>query len=128
MTPRFFLFSGSFSWLLFVLLHLFSSETNHDFNNESFTSLYLLFLGVFVISFYKYYDLLFSEVSRKNIFNTFFTLFINSIKLIVPIFLFFILLLFNIGRVLTEAIYFQSLSYNFIVGISFVFLIMNFIV
>jgi len=128
MTPRFFLFSGSFSWLFFVLLHLFSSETNHDFNNESFTSLYLLFLGVFVISFYKYYDLLFSEVSRKNIFNTFFTLFINSIKLIVPIFLFFILLFFNIGRVLTEAIYFQSLSYNFIVGISFVFLIMNFIV
>ena len=113
MTPRFFLFSGSFSWLFFVLLHLFSSETNHDFNNESFTSLYLLFLGVFVISFYKYYDLLFSEVSRKNIFNTFFTLFINSIKLIVPIFLFFILLFFNIGRVLTEAIYFQSLSYNF---------------
>ena len=107
MTPRFFLFSGSFSWLLFVLLHLFSSETNHDFNNESFTSLYLLFLGVFVISFYKYYDLLFSEVSRKNIFNTFFTLYINSIKLIVPIFLFFILLLFNIGRVLLRLFIFK---------------------
>ena len=49
MTPRFYLFSGSFSWLFFVLIHLFSSETKHDFNNESFTSLYLLFLGVFII-------------------------------------------------------------------------------
>ena len=39
MTPRFFLFSGSFSWLFFVLLHLFSSETNHDFNNDIYGSL-----------------------------------------------------------------------------------------
>ena len=88
-----------------------------------FISIYLLFLGIFVISFYKYYDLLFSELSRKNIFNTFFTLFINSLKLIVPVFLFFILLFLEVGKILIESYYFQSLSYNFIVGISFLFLL-----
>ena len=87
-TPKIFLVSGSLSWVAFSLLHLYSVSLDLDFIKASYTSLYLLFLGVFVISFYKYYDLLFSEVSRKNIFSTFFTLFINSIKLAVPVFLF----------------------------------------
>jgi len=127
-TPKIFLFSGSLSWVAFSLLHLYSVSLDLDFIKASYTSLYLLFLGIFVISFYKYYDLLFSEVSRKNIFSTFFTLFINSIKLAVPVFLFFMLLFFEVGKVLIESVYFQSLSYNFIVGMSFLFLLINFIV
>ena len=127
-TPKIFLVSGSLSWVAFSLLHLYSVSLDLDFIKASYTSLYLLFLGVFVISFYKYYDLLFSEVSRKNIFSTFFTLFINSIKLAVPVFLFFMLLFFEVGKILIESVYFQSLSYNFIVGMSFLFLLINFIV
>ena len=127
-TPKIFLVSGSLSWVAFSLLHLYSVSLDLDFIKVSYTSLYLLFLGVFVISFYKYYDLLFSEVSRKNIFSTFFTLFINSIKLAVPVFLFFMLLFFEVGKILIESVYFQSLSYNFIVGMSFLFLLINFIV
>ena len=114
-TPKIFLVSGSLSWVAFSLLHLYSVSLDLDFIKASYTSLYLLFLGIFVISFYKYYDLLFSEVSRKNIFSTFFTLFINSIKLAVPVFLFFMLLFFEVGKILIESVYFQSLSYNFIV-------------
>ena len=128
LSPRILLVSGSLSWVAFSLLHLYSVSLDLDFIKASYTSLYLLFLGVFVISFYKYYDLLFSEVSRKNIFSTFFTLFVNSIKLAVPVFLFFILLFFEVGKILIESVYFQSLSYNFIVGISFLFLLINFIV
>lgn len=128
LTPIFFLASGLVSWGGFSLLHLYSVGVDHDFTKASYTSIYLFFLGTFVISFYKYYDLLFSELSRKNIFSSFFTLFINSIKLIVPVFLFLILLFFEVGKVLIESIYFQSLSYNFIVGISFLFLLLNFIV
>ena len=127
-TPKIFLVSGSLSWVAFSLLHLYSVSLDLDFIKASYTSLYLLFLGIFVISFYKYYDLLFSEVSRKNIFSTFFTLFINSIKLAVPVFLFFMLLFFEVGKILIESVYFQSLSYNFIVGMSFLFLLINFIV
>ena len=127
-TPKIFLVSGSLSWVAFSLLHLYSVSLDLDFIKASYTSLYLLFLGIFVISFYKYYDLLFSEVSRKNIFGTFFTLFINSIKLAVPVFLFFMLLFFEVGKILIESVYFQSLSYNFIVGMSFLFLLINFIV
>ena len=107
-TPKFFLFSGSLSWVIFSLLHLYSVILDHDFAKASYTSVYLFFLGFFVISFYKYYDLLFSELSRKNIFSTFFTLFINSLKLVVPVFLFFILLFFEVGKILIESIYFQS--------------------
>ena len=127
-TPREFLVSGSLSWIIFAGFHLYSVYYSQDFNSASYTSLYLFFLGLFLISFYKYYDLLFSELSRKNIFSTFFTLFINSIKLIVPVLLFFICLFFELGQVLIESYYFQSLSYNFIMGVSFIFLIMNFIV
>ena len=127
-TPREFLVSGSLSWIIFAGFHLYSVYYSQDFNSSSYTSLYLFFLGLFLISFYKYYDLLFSELSRKNIFSTFFTLFINSIKLIVPVLLFFICLFFELGQVLIESYYFQSLSYNFIMGVSFIFLIMNFIV
>ena len=127
-TPNFFLILGSVSWALFSLLHLYSVIVINNFINPSYTSIYLVFLGLFVISFYKYYDLLFSELSRKNIFNTFFTLFINSLKLIVPVFLFFVLLFLEVGKILIESYYFQSLSYNFIVGISFLFLLVNFIV
>ena len=127
-TPKLFLVSGSISWGFFALLHLYSVIISDNFTNASYTSIYLFFLGVFVISFYKYYDLLFSELSRKNIFSVFFTLFINSLKLVVPVFLFFILLFFEVGKVLIESYYFQSLSYNFIVGISFLFLLVNFIV
>ena len=127
-TPKIFLVSGSLSWVAFSFLHLYSVSLDLDFIKSSYTSLYLLFLGFFVISFYKYYDLLFSEVSRKNIFSTFFTLFINSIKLAVPVFLFFMLLFFEVGKILIESVYFQSLSYNFIVGMSFLFLLINFIV
>ena len=127
-TPKLFLVSGSISWGFFALLHLYSVIISDNFTNASYTSIYLFFLGVFVISFYKYYDLLFSELSRKNIFSVFFTLFINSLKLVVPVFLFFILLFFEVGKVLIESYYFQSLSYNFIVGVSFLFLLVNFIV
>ena len=127
-TPKLFLVSGSISWVFFALLHLYSVIISDNFTNASYTSIYLFFLGVFVISFYKYYDLLFSELSRKNIFSVFFTLFINSLKLVVPVFLFFILLFFEVGKLLIESYYFQSLSYNFIVGVSFLFLLVNFIV
>ena len=109
-TPKLFLVSGSISWIFFAFLHLYSVIISDNFTNASYTSIYLFFLGVFVISFYKYYDLLFSELSRKNIFSVFFTLFINSLKLVVPVFLFFILLFFEVGKLLIESYYFQSLS------------------
>ena len=127
-TSNFFLVLGLVSWGFFSLLHLFTVITSDAFDYPTYTSIYLFFLGAFVISFYKYYDFLFSELSRKNIFSTFFTLFINSLKLIVPILLFFVLLFFEVGKILIESHYFQSLSYNFIVGISFLFLLVNFIV
>ena len=125
--PNFYLITGSLFWVLYSFLHIILFFEAQTFYSPTYRLIYLILLGSFVFSFYKYYDLVFPKISRKVIFTNFFKLFIYSIKAIFPIVLIYILYLFKIGDNFIYYPVFSNLINEFVTGISLLFLIINFI-
>ena len=68
--PKIYLLTGLLFWSLFSLFHLILFFLEEELNNSIYRAIYLIFLGSFLFSFYRYYDLVFPKVSRKEIFNS----------------------------------------------------------
>ena len=125
--PKIYLFTGILFWILFSFFHITLFFESQEVNLPIYRTIYLGFLGSFIFSFYRYYDLVFSKVSRKEIFSNFFKIFIFSIKSIFPILLIFLLYFFEVGGNLILSPLFSTLVNELVVGISLLFLITNFI-
>ena len=125
--PKIYLFTGILFWILFSFFHFTLFFESEEVNLPVYRTIYLGFLGSFIFSFYRYYDLVFSKVSRKEIFSNFFKILIFSIKSIFPILLIYLLYFFEIGNSLILIPLFSTLVNELVVGISLLFLITNFI-
>ena len=125
--PKIYLFTGILFWILFSFFHVTLFFEPQEVSLPIYRTIYLGFLGSFIFSFYRYYDLVFSKVSRKEIFSNFFKILIFSIKSIFPILLIFLLYFFEIGENLILSPLFSTLVNELVVGISLLFLITNFI-
>ncbi len=125
--PKIYLFIGYVSWFFFGLFYTtiyFTSQSFHSTLNGTF---YLFLLGTFCFSFYKYYDLTLIKVSRDDIFNTLFRLFILGIKCFIPIIFTYLFILLRINFGLFNKII-DSLLINLTIGSSTIFLIITYLI
>lgn len=122
--PKVFLIVGGIFWSLLLLFHLYIpiNET------PNFSVLYMSLLGLFLFSFYNYFDLLYDDIGQKNIFYSIYKLFINSLKITVPILFVLFFEIFEISSRVFSSEFFQIFIYNFSITTGFVFLLMNFVV
>ncbi len=125
--PNFYLITGSLFWVLYSFFHIIILFEDQNFYSPTYRLIYLILLGSFVFSFYKYYDLVFPKISRKVIFSNFFKLFIYSIKAIFPIVLIYVLYFLKIGENFIYSTIFFNFINEFVTGISLLFLIISFI-
>ena len=125
--PKIYLLTGLLFWSLFSFFHLILFFLEEELNNSIYRAIYLIFLGSFLFSFYRYYDLVFPKVSRKEIFNNFFRILIFGIKSIFPIALIYLLYFFKVGGDKVLFSFFSILVHELVVGISLLFLIINFV-
>ena len=96
--PNIYLITGILFWVLFSFFHTTLFFEDQVYYSPVYRLIYLIMLGSFIFSFYKYYDLVFPKISRKIIFNSFFKLFIYSLKAVFPVVLIYILYFFRIGE------------------------------
>ena len=125
--PKIYLLTGLLFWSLFSLFHLILYFQEEKLNNFLYSVIYLIFFGSFIFSFYQYYDLIFPKVSRKEIFNNFFRILIFGVKFIFPILIIYLLYFFKIGGEKVLFSFFSILVHELVVGISLLFLIINFV-
>ena len=125
--PKIYLLTGLLFWSLFSFFHLILFFQEEELNNSLYRVIYLTFLGSFIFSFYQYYDLVFPKVSRKEIFNNFFRILIFGIKSIFPIALIYLLYFFKVGGDKVLFSFFSILIHELVLGISLLFLIINFV-
>ena len=125
--PNIYLITGILFWVLFSFFQTTLFFEDQVYYSPVYRLIYLIMLGSFIFSFYKYYDLVFPKISRKIIFNSFFKLFIYSLKAVFPVVLIYILYFFRIGENFIYSQIFSSLINEFVTGISLLFLIINFI-
>ena len=125
--PKIYLLTGLLFWSLFSFFHLILFFQEEELNNSIYRAIYLIFLGSFLFSFYRYYDLVFPKVSRKEIFNNFFRILIFGIKSIFPIALIYLLYFFKVGGDKVLFSFFSILIHELVLGISLLFLIINFV-
>jgi len=125
--PNFYLITGSLFWVLYSFFHIILLFEDQSYYSPTYRLIYLILLGSFVFSFYKYYDLVFPKISRKVIFTNFFKLFIYSVKAVFSLILIYILYLFKIGDNFIYSPIFSNFINEFVTGISLLFLIINFI-
>ena len=83
--PNILQYTGIVFWLLAILFHQSLVFKGDNQVSELSNIIYLIIIGTFAVSFYKYYDLTISQIGRKDIFSVFYKLFIYSIKTVMPI-------------------------------------------
>ena len=126
--PNILQYSGIGFWLLAILFHQSLVFKGDNQVSELSNIIYLIIIGTFAVSFYKYYDLTISQIGRKDIFSVFYKLFIYSIKTVMPILVLYIVYFFEIGGNLLDIPSVIILSNDIVIGISILFLTVNFTV
>ncbi|MEC7858489.1 MAG: hypothetical protein VX706_03730, partial [Bacteroidota bacterium] len=66
-----YLITGILFWVLFSFFHTTLFFEDQVYYSPVYRLIYLIMLGSFIFSFYKYYDLVLPKISRKIIFNSF---------------------------------------------------------
>ena len=125
--PRIYLICGYVSWLFFSLFYTTVFYISKSFEGTLNGIFYMILLGNFCFSFYKYYDLTLTKVSREDIFNTLFRLFILGIKCIIPVILSYLFLSLGFKEGLFKIIT-HSLLFNLTLGSSAIFLIITYLI
>ena len=126
--PNILQYTGIVFWLLAMLFHQSLVFKGDNQVSELSNIIYLIIIGTFAVSFYKYYDLTISQIGRKDIFSVFYKLFIYSIKTVMPILVLYIIYFFEIGGNLLDIPSVIILSNDIAIGISILFLTVNFTV
>ena len=126
--PKVFLILGSVFWILFSIFHVVINQMNQSFSESTNLSLYLIFFGSFCLSFYKYYDLTIVKISREDVFNTFFRLFMFGIRCFIPLIVSYLIFSFEIINDISIFSLVKYLLFNLTLGSSSIFFIICFLI
>ena len=126
--PKVYLILGSVFWILFSIFHVVINQINQSFSESINLSLYLIFFGSFCLSFYKYYDLTIVKISREDVFNTFFRLFMFGIRCFIPLIVSYLIFSFEIINNTSIFSLVKYLLFNLTLGSSSIFFIICFLI